>query len=109
MAAQIPSKCCQEGSLHSGTPKGRVETIFDLPTYISDPPSDDPPKGIIVMITDVFGYDLPNIRLLADRYAERIGCKVYIPDFFLGGSLPYSSLNTLDTLMEKNNGIFAKV
>jgi len=38
------------------------------------------------MITDVFGWDLVNARLLADIYAEG-GLHVLLPDFFQGDSL----------------------
>lgn len=39
------------------------------------------------MITDVFGWDLINTRLLADEYAKA-GFYVLLPDFFEGDSLP---------------------
>ncbi|KAJ8607234.1 hypothetical protein MRB53_040420 [Persea americana] len=39
------------------------------------------------MITDVFGYELKNTRLLADEYAKA-GFYVVMPDFFQGDSLP---------------------
>lgn len=33
-------------------------------------------------------WTFPNIRLLADHYAEEAGATVYVPDFFGGEALP---------------------
>ena len=41
-------------------------------------------KGIVVIIPDLFGWTLNNSRVLADRYAERGGWTVYLPDFMDG-------------------------
>lgn len=53
-------------------------------TYVTDPPSGVAAKGIVVIIPDVFGWTLNNSRVLADRYAERGGYTVYLPDFMDG-------------------------
>ena len=77
---------CVTGSLHEGTPKGTTGNIAKLPTYIAKPTTAPAKSGIIVIITDVFGWELVNSRLLADEYAEKSGRTVYVPDF-LGGIL----------------------
>lgn len=41
-------------------------------------------KGVIVIIPDVFGWVLPNVRLLADGFARKTGLTVYVPDFMSG-------------------------
>lgn len=87
MAASMPCKDCASGVLHSGTPAGREETIHGLNTYVTEPPSGVAPKGIVVIIPDVFGWTLVNSRVLADRYAERGGYTVYLPDF-MDGNIP---------------------
>ena len=38
----------------------------------------------MVIIPDLFGWKLNNSRVLADRYAERGGYTVYLPDFMDG-------------------------
>ena len=77
--------CCITGALHEGTPKGTEGTIAGLPTYIAKPPASSATKaGIIVIITDAFGWDFINNRLLADTYAEKSGRTVYVPDFMSG-------------------------
>jgi len=77
--------CCITGALHEGTPKGSTDTVAGLPTYIAKPSSSTPAKdGIIVIITDVFGWDFINNRLIADEYADKSGRTVYVPDFLNG-------------------------
>ena len=80
---------CFTGTLHEGTPVGRVETIHGLPTYVSDPPPGTEPRGIVVMISDAFGWELPNSRVLADAYAKRGNYTVYLPDFMAGTLMPF--------------------
>lgn len=79
---------CASGYLHEGTPVGHVEALHGLPTYVSEPPSEDSSKGIVVIISDAFGWDLNNSRILADAYAKRANVTVYLPDF-MNGTLNY--------------------
>jgi dienelactone hydrolase len=75
---------CVSGFTHDGTPKGTTGTIANLPTYIAKPTSTPAKPGIIVLITDVFGWEFVNCRILADKYAEMSGRTVYVPDFMSG-------------------------
>lgn len=88
MTSSLPCKDCASGVLHEGTPAGREETIHGLKTYVTDPPSGVVAKGIVVIIPDLFGWTLNNSRVLADRYAERGGYTVYLPDFMDGMEKP---------------------
>lgn len=54
-------------------------------------------KGVIVIIPDVFGWILPNVRLLADGFARKTGLTVYAPDF-MSGELYSSHETDLDTV-----------
>ncbi|KAJ5098626.1 hypothetical protein N7532_005627 [Penicillium argentinense] len=47
----------------------------------------------ILVIHDLFGWTFPNIRLLADAYAEEVNATVYVPDFFGGEVLPSDILS----------------
>ena len=85
---------CITGSLHEGTPKGTISTIARLPTYIARPVNTRGKPGVIVIITDVFGWDFINNRLLADEYAETSGRTIYVPDFMFGTSYPTCVLIT---------------
>ena len=80
----FPRQCCASGSLHTGTPVGKDEVIHGRQCYVSEPPSGAAPKGIIVIISDIFGYQLPNARILADEYAKQTNSTVYLPDFMNG-------------------------
>jgi len=88
------SSCCLSGSIHSGTPRGQVETIDNLPTYVAAPKDGSKAKTII-FITDIFGWEFKNARLLADNYAKA-GFYVYIPDFLQGDSLPIEFLQSVE-------------
>ncbi|KAL9102008.1 MAG: hypothetical protein Q9187_009175 [Circinaria calcarea] len=89
---------CVSGALHEGTPVGKVETVHGLPTYISEPPSGQNPKGIIVIIPDALGWTFNNNRILADTYATRTNSRVYLPEFMAGNAMPVSMLANMDTL-----------
>jgi len=76
-------QCCATGSLHTGTPTGKIKKIHGLETYVAEPPN-ALPKGIIVIVPDAFGIALPNNQILADEYAKRTSALVYLPDFMDG-------------------------
>lgn len=75
---------CFTGTIHSGTPKGKVTKIHGLDCYISAPAPETPPTGIVIIIPDAFGWEFVNNRLLADNYAEKGGFLVYLPEFMDG-------------------------
>jgi hypothetical protein len=75
---------CISGSLHTGTPKGHTELVHGIQTYVTKPSDGTPPKALIILISDAFGWSIPNSRLLADGYAEKGGFMVYVPDFMNG-------------------------
>ncbi|KAI3834476.1 hypothetical protein MKX03_012870 [Papaver bracteatum] len=78
-------QCCQNPpdlSLSSGN--GCVEEIGGLQSYVSG--SLDSKLGIL-LVSDVFGYEAPNLRNLADKVAAA-GFYVVVPDFFHGD--PYT-------------------
>ncbi|RMD44895.1 hypothetical protein DV735_g132, partial [Chaetothyriales sp. CBS 134920] len=85
-------------------PAGTETTVFGLPTYVakaaggSDNTTAAAPKGIIVIIADLFGWQFVNNRLLADTYAAA-GYRVYVPDFMAGRAAKPWLLDTLQTLL----------
>lgn len=89
------SSCCMSGALHNhATPVGREETIGGLPCYVSEPPSKSK-KHTIIFLVDIFGYQLPNTRILADQYAKE-GFYVYVPDILNGDPLDISLLSNIE-------------
>ena len=89
-----PGVCpdCITGAIHDGNPKGTVSTIAKLPTYIAKPTTKSGKPGVIVIISDAFGWEFVNNRLLADEYAERSGRTVYLPDFMFGKPTPQEDI-----------------
>lgn len=69
-AGTAPIKsCCVSGHLHEGTPEGSQQTLHGLPTYVVEPKSGAEVKTgtTVVFLTDIFGFELTNTRLLADE------------------------------------------
>lgn len=109
MSTQVGmSSCCISGSIHSGEPKGREDTIGGHPTYVTEPEDKSTSKSI-VFIVDVFGYKFKNVRLLADNYAKA-GFTCYIPDVHEGDSLPIEFLQSIEppTSVKENAGLIDK-
>lgn len=48
---------------------------------------------------DVFGYTLPNTRLLADKFAESCSAICVVPDTFLGSEPPATLMDHLELVM----------
>ncbi|KAK9782788.1 hypothetical protein SCAR479_01131 [Seiridium cardinale] len=78
---------------------GKVQTIHGLPTYVAKPEADIEPKALVVIISDMLGWELKNTRALADNYAKRAQVLVYLPDFMDGHAPDISLLSIADSLM----------
>ncbi|XP_062075433.1 endo-1,3;1,4-beta-D-glucanase-like [Humulus lupulus] len=73
--------CCSDPPIldpHSGA--GHVEKLGGLPTYVIGSPYS---KHAAVLISDVYGYQAPNLRKVADKVAAA-GFFVAVPDFLKG-------------------------
>ena len=103
----LPKSCCATGSLHTGTPTGSEEKLHDRDVYVARPPAGTKPKGIVVIIPDIFGWTLPNNRILADEFAIKGSYLVYLPDFMHGWIFPSSMLASVDAMNE--TGLVANV
>ncbi|MCJ1410291.1 hypothetical protein MMC19_004376 [Ptychographa xylographoides] len=99
----MAAPCCGTGTLHEGAPVGREETVHGLPCYISEPPSAQDPKGIIVIIPDALGWKFINQRIIADKFAKRTGARVYMPEFMNGNSMDPSLFKAMDELEKKGS------
>ncbi|XP_030483179.2 endo-1,3;1,4-beta-D-glucanase [Cannabis sativa] len=81
------SQCCSNPpTLDPNSGLGFVEELGGLKTYISTSSSDHS-KVAVLLISDIFGYEAPNIRLIADKVAAA-GFYAVVPDFFYGD--PYN-------------------
>ncbi|KAL8640897.1 MAG: hypothetical protein Q9228_002230 [Teloschistes exilis] len=90
---------CFQGSLHSGTPKGREIQLHGRSTYVAEPPEDSAIKGIIVIVSNVFGWKLPNNRVLADTMAAEGSFRVYLPEFMNGSAAPARMLDDFNNVL----------
>ncbi|KAI9654393.1 MAG: hypothetical protein M1821_006709 [Bathelium mastoideum] len=91
---------CFRGGVSKGHPTGNEVTIHGVKTYIAKPEAGVTPKGIIVFITDAFGWAFVNNRVLSDHYARK-GFLVYCPDLMNGPAMSPSALPSMDTFLEK--------
>ncbi len=87
---------CFSGHVHDGHPAGKEIEIHGLKAYVTEPPEGTPVKGLIVIVPDAFGWAMPNVRLVADVYAKRCGCRVYVPEFMDGKALKLELLMTVN-------------
>ncbi|KAH8113618.1 alpha/beta-hydrolase [Phellopilus nigrolimitatus] len=84
--AQAPGDDCCKGVKHTGEPKGTIEKIAGLDTYIATPSylaAGQPAKGVILFYADVFGPLFINNKLIQDYFADQ-GFIVVGIDYFLG-------------------------
>ncbi|KAK0731879.1 hypothetical protein B0H67DRAFT_640218 [Lasiosphaeris hirsuta] len=88
---------CFKGTLRGdATPSGTEAVLHGLDTYISTPPPGVPSLGTVVLLADAFGWQLLNTRALADAYAARVPCTVYVPDVMGGHAPPPQLMNLLE-------------
>jgi len=87
------SSCCVSGHLHTGTPLGTIEKIGGLDTYVTKPEGGSKARTLI-LLSDVFGWNFVNVRLLADEFAKA-GFYVVVPDVLQGDNVPHDLLNVI--------------
>ncbi|KAI1429676.1 Alpha/Beta hydrolase protein [Xylaria sp. FL1777] len=90
---------CFSGAVHEGTPTGTTTKLHDLDVYVAEPASGNPPKAIVVLIPDIFGWDFVNIQLMADSIAKKKDYRVYVPDFMGGNAAPVSLVNSMQKVL----------
>ncbi|KAJ3119268.1 hypothetical protein HK098_005621 [Nowakowskiella sp. JEL0407] len=72
--------CCLGGFIEKGTPAGSEIKLGTFNCYVARAnESGKPTENAVLLITDVFGWKLPNARFVADTYASE-GLDCYIPD-----------------------------
>ncbi|KAL3151298.1 hypothetical protein ABBQ38_013136 [Trebouxia sp. C0009 RCD-2024] len=80
---QVDAPCCL-GTVHQGELKGKQLELGPLTTYVT---GDESPGGrAVLIIPDVYGFNIPNTRLYADQLAAE-GMLVLLPDIFHGDAL----------------------
>ncbi|KAF9480402.1 dienelactone hydrolase endo-1,3,1,4-beta-D-glucanase [Pholiota conissans] len=76
---------CAEGAVLLGEPTGSIVPEFQG-AYLAPAPGlgGEPSKFAVFLLTDAFGLPLKNSKIIADEIAKRLGCDVWIPDYFDG-------------------------
>lgn len=74
------SDCCKSGFKWDAQPTGTESKLGELDTYIAGSSQ----SAAVLIVADIFGWTLPNIRIIADHFAKEANATVYIPDFFDG-------------------------
>ncbi|XP_021752579.1 endo-1,3;1,4-beta-D-glucanase-like isoform X1 [Chenopodium quinoa] len=88
VAAHAGPQCCKNApKLNPNSGVGHVEVIGGLNSYVS---GSSHHHHAILLISDIFGYEAPILRKLADKVAAA-GYYVVVPDFFHGD--PYNPDN----------------
>ncbi|KAH9208491.1 dienelactone hydrolase [Leptodontidium sp. 2 PMI_412] len=89
---------CFKGSVHDhAKPTGTEEILHGVRTYTASPVDSAASQSTIIFITDAFGFNLINSKILADIYASKSGFCVLVPDIIPGGGVPLSSLALMET------------
>jgi dienelactone hydrolase len=103
----MSSIACCAGYIDSGTPLGKEEVIAGITCYVA-PKSENGFRDdiLVVLATDVFGFKLPNPRLMADSFAKELNCKVVVPDLFEGTEVPADLMGDIENLVS-NEATFA--
>lgn len=78
MASNFMTACCLEKSLHEGDERGSFYDVAGISCYSTGEEYGN--ERVIVISTDVFGFKLKNILLIADKLAELGKSRVLIPD-----------------------------
>ncbi|KAJ6904104.1 endo-1,3(4)-beta-D-glucanase-like [Populus alba x Populus x berolinensis] len=75
-----PQCCAHPPTLNPISGAGHVEKVGGLDSYVSG--SRDS-KLAVLLVSDIYGYEAPNLRKLADKIAAA-GFYALVPDFFYG-------------------------
>jgi hypothetical protein len=67
---------CKTGFAWDGKSTGKESTLGQNKAYITG----DSKDAAILVICDIFGWTLPNVRILADHYAKEASATVYVVD-----------------------------
>ncbi|XP_040996062.1 endo-1,3;1,4-beta-D-glucanase-like [Juglans microcarpa x Juglans regia] len=95
-----PQCCSNPPILDPSAGSGHVEQLGGLTTYVSG--SSDS-KLAIILLSDVFGYEAPKLRKLADKVAAA-GFYVLVPDFLHGDPFSFENADRPLPVWIKDHG-----
>jgi len=68
--------CCKTAFLWDGKPVGKEGTLDKNAAYITGANED----VAVLLVPDLFGWTLNNLRRLADHFAKEANCTCYVVD-----------------------------
>jgi hypothetical protein len=72
----LDDDCCKSAFKWDGKPVGSEGMLGKNKAYITGTNK----HAAVLLVHDLFGWTFPNLRLLADHFAEEAGCTCFIPD-----------------------------
>ena len=106
----MTSHFCCSGFIDEGIPKGEVTVVDGIRCYRAAAPVPLVHKDKLIIIgTDVFGYTISNIRLIADTFSRESSSLCLVPDLFNGTEPPPSLIDSVHALNDEQAGFFAKL
>lgn len=96
--AQPPGECCFKGTIHDGEPRGTVEQVASIDTYIVHPPEGKANGNVVIYFPDVWGF-FKNGFLIMDGFADAGYLTVGL-DYFFGDPIWLHRKDKHDTTTE---------
>lgn len=93
--AKPPGDCCLKSNLHAGEPRGKLESIANISSYVIHPPDAKANGDIVLYFPDVWGL-FKNGCLVMDGFADAGYLTIGI-DYFNGDPVWKHRKNRLDT------------
>jgi hypothetical protein len=105
----LTEDCCKPAPPAVDNAVGKEELVADIHAYVTGSRS---ASAAVLFISDVFGFDAPLLRRLADKVAKA-GYFVVVPDFFHGdpfvGGQGENLFQGLDTWLPKHLPVSAEL
>ncbi|KAL5065305.1 hypothetical protein RYX36_027042 [Vicia faba] len=95
-----PECCSNPPKLNPSAGSGHVDKIGALDAYVAGSPNSN---SAVLLVSDIFGYEAPNLRKLADKVAAA-GYYVVVPDFLNGEPYNPENLNRPLPIWIKDHG-----
>ena len=73
------SDCCKSGFKWDAQPTGTETKLGELNAYVAG----NSKSAAVLIVADIFGWTLPNIRVIADHFAKEANVTVYVPDLYV--------------------------
>lgn len=94
-------QCCENPpALNSSYGAGHVEEIGGLNCYVAGSADS---KCAVILASDVYGYEAPHLRMIADKVAAAAGYYTLVPDFFHGD--PFVANENLTLWKSEHTGL----